>query len=122
MASLSQKAVRKQPKTSKTSQTETEAEAETKPEAETESETEPKSETDALNAQDGQAGLTGDFLIVDDVIHYLNQKAGTHFRATAKSAREYIGALLKDGYTAQDMKKAIQSLDGAQYGFQMAVW
>ena len=29
---------------------------------------------------------------------------------------------LKQVTITQDMKKAIQSLDGAQYGFQMAVW
>lgn len=64
---------------------------------------------DALNAQDGQAGLTTDILIVDEVIGYLNQQAGTHFRSTAKSAQQCIGALLKDGYTAEDMKKAVDN-------------
>ena len=103
----------KQPKTSKTSQYEDEDENEDKYEDKNENKYENKYDDEendnALNAQDGQAGLTGDFLIVDDVINYLNQKAGTHFRATAKSARECIGALLKDGYTAQDMKKAIDN-------------
>ena len=98
-------------KTSKTSQYEDEDENEDKDEDENEDKDEDENEdnNDALNARDGQAGLTGDFLIVDEVIDYLNRKAGTRFRATAKSARDCIGALLKDGYTAQDMKKAVDN-------------
>ena len=95
----------KQPNASKTSQ----AESETETEAESETETYTETETEAHSAPSCQAGLTGDILIVDEIIDYLNRKAGTHFRATAKSAQRCITALLNDGYTADDLKKAVDN-------------
>ena len=43
------------------------------------------------------------------VIDYLNKKASTNYRATTKNTQSFINARVKEGYTAEDFKKVIDS-------------
>ena len=43
------------------------------------------------------------------VIDYLNKKANTNYRASAKNTQSFINARLKEGYTVEDFKKVIDS-------------
>lgn len=44
-----------------------------------------------------------------EIIDYLNAKAGTSYKATAKLTQEHINARLNDGFTVADFKKAIDN-------------
>ncbi len=44
---------------------------------------------------------------VNEVIEYLNEKAGTRYRASAVGTRRCIAALLDEGYTTDDMKRVV---------------
>lgn len=41
------------------------------------------------------------------ILDYLNQKAGTAYKATSKATQSHIKARLKDGYTVEDFKTVI---------------
>lgn len=43
------------------------------------------------------------------VIDYLNKKASTNYRASTKNTQSFINARVKEGYTAEDFKKVIDS-------------
>ena len=43
------------------------------------------------------------------VIDYLNKKANTNYRPTTKNTQSFINARVKEGYTAEDFKKVIDS-------------
>lgn len=45
--------------------------------------------------------------IYNDVISYLNEKAGTNFRASSKSTQSHINARIKEKYTLDDFKTVI---------------
>lgn len=47
--------------------------------------------------------------IVKEVIDYLNQKAGTKYRATTAATKRLVGARLKEGFTVDDCKKVIDN-------------
>lgn len=42
-----------------------------------------------------------------EIVDFLNQKAGTSFRATAKHTRRLLADLFRQGYTADDVKRVI---------------
>ena len=46
---------------------------------------------------------------VVEVIDYLNQKAGTKYRATTAATKRLVGARLKEGFTVDDFKKVIDN-------------
>ena len=46
---------------------------------------------------------------VDEVVDYLNQRAGTRYRSSAGGTRRLIAALLNEGYDTADMKRVIDS-------------
>lgn len=46
---------------------------------------------------------------VKEVIDYLNQKAGTKYRATTAATKRLVGARLKEGFTVDDCKKVIDN-------------
>lgn len=46
---------------------------------------------------------------VKKVIDYLNQKAGTKYRATTAATKRLVGARLKEGFTVDDCKKVIDN-------------
>ena len=48
-------------------------------------------------------------LEVVEVIDYLNQKAGTKYRATTAATKRLVGARLKEGFTVDDFKKVIDN-------------
>jgi len=53
-----------------------------------------------------------DSLYIDErkqIIDYLNQKAGTHYRANTKNTQKHIIARLKEGFTVDDFKKVIDN-------------
>lgn len=43
----------------------------------------------------------------EEIISYLNEKTGKHYRANSKSTVRHINGRLKDGYTVDDFKKII---------------
>lgn len=43
----------------------------------------------------------------EEVVDYLNQRAGTHYRLTTASTRKLVKARLKEGFTVKDMKLVI---------------
>ena len=47
--------------------------------------------------------------VVKEVIDYLNQKAGTKYRATTAATKRLVGARLKEGFTVDDCKKVIDN-------------
>lgn len=46
---------------------------------------------------------------VNEVIDYLNQKAGTKYRSTTAATKRLVGARLKEGFTVDDCKKVIDN-------------
>lgn len=44
---------------------------------------------------------------VTEIIEYLNQKAGTHYKPNSKTARKHIVERLNEGFTVAEFKKAI---------------
>lgn len=42
-----------------------------------------------------------------EVLGYLNERAGTNFRETAKRTREHVGARLREGYTVDQLKAVV---------------
>lgn len=48
-------------------------------------------------------------LEVVKVIDYLNQKAGTKYRATTAATKRLVGARIKEGFTVDDCKKVIDN-------------
>lgn len=43
----------------------------------------------------------------EEVINHLNQRAGTHYKATTANTRKLVKARLKEGFTIEDMKLVI---------------
>ena len=58
---------------------------------------------------EGRAGSTLCLSEVGEVIDYLNEKTGAHFRATSVGTRALIAQLLEQGYTVADMKRVVDS-------------
>lgn len=48
-----------------------------------------------------------DKVIYVEIIDYLNQKAGTRYRATTSSTRKHIKARIDEGFTVEDFKSVI---------------
>lgn len=44
---------------------------------------------------------------IAEIVRYLNEKAGSNFRASTANTRKQIGARLKDGFTVDDCKRVI---------------
>lgn len=55
-----------------------------------------------------------------EIISYLNEKAGTSYRATTKATQEHINARLKDKFTVEDFKKVIDKKCKDWKGTKMA--
>jgi uncharacterized phage protein (TIGR02220 family) len=43
----------------------------------------------------------------DEIINYLNEKTGQHYKSTTEATRKSINGRLKEGYTVDDFKKVI---------------
>lgn len=48
-------------------------------------------------------------IVYSDIINYLNEKAGTNFKASSLKTRDFINARLNEKFTVDDFKKVIQS-------------
>ena len=47
--------------------------------------------------------------ILSSILDYLNEKAGTKYRASSKNTQKHIHARLSEGYTLEDFKKVIDN-------------
>lgn len=54
-----------------------------------------------------------------EVIDYLNQRTGKHFRPENKTTRRHINARIKDGYSLEDLKRVIDLKAGEWMGTEM---
>ena len=54
-----------------------------------------------------------------EVIDYLNQRTGKHFRPENKTTRRHINARIKDGYCLEDLKRVIDLKAGEWMGTEM---
>ena len=55
-----------------------------------------------------------------EIISYLNDHAGTRYRANAVQTKKHINARLEDGYTVEDFKKVIDVKCAEWLGTDMA--
>ena len=55
----------------------------------------------------------------EDIIDYLNQKAGTHYRYSSADTKKHIKARLNDGYTLDDFKAVINKKVSEWKGTEM---
>lgn len=46
---------------------------------------------------------------ISDIISYLNDKAGTHYRTSSEATKKHIHARLSEGYTVEDFHKVIDN-------------
>lgn len=46
---------------------------------------------------------------IEEIVSYLNLKAGTHYKPTTKATQRHIRARLNEGYTTDDFKRVIDS-------------
>ena len=44
---------------------------------------------------------------IKDIVEYLNEKTGSHFRWQSKDTQRHINARIKEGYTLDDFKKVV---------------
>ena len=56
------------------------------------------------NTKQGKTTPTVQTKIIEEIINYLNEKAGTKYKSTSKDTIKHINARLKEGYTVQDFK------------------
>lgn len=59
------------------------------------------------NASEGHPTPDGTKHLRQQVIDYLNQRAGTHYRADSANARKHIDARIHEGYTLEDFRHVI---------------
>ena len=59
------------------------------------------------NVKQGKTTPTVQTKIIEEIINYLNEKAGTKYKSTSKDTIKHINARLKEGYTVQDFKYVI---------------
>lgn len=55
----------------------------------------------------------------EDIIAYLNQKAGTHYRHTSEDSRKHIRARINEGYVVADFHKVIDKKTAEWKGGEM---
>ena len=59
------------------------------------------------NAKQGKVTPTAQTKIIEEIINYLNEKAGTRYKSTSKDTIKHITARLKEGYTVEHFKYVI---------------
>ena len=60
--------------------------------------------------------------IIEEIINYLNEKAGTKYKSTSKDTIKHINARLKEGYTVQDFKYVIDVKVAEWQGTKMEMY
>ena len=76
--------------------------------------------TDIEEEREEELELEKDTLIYTSVIDYLNQKAGTNYRASSKKTRSLIHARVKEGFKLDDFKVVIDKKCAEWLGNDMA--
>lgn len=76
--------------------------------------------TDKEEDKERELELERDNYIYTSVIDYLNQKAGTNYRASSKKTRSLIHARMKEGFTLDDFKAVIDKKCAEWLGNDMA--
>ena len=60
--------------------------------------------------------------IIEEIINYLNEKAGTKYKSTSKDTIKHINARLKEGYTIEDFKYVIDVKVAEWQGTKMEMY
>ena len=47
---------------------------------------------------------------IKDIVEYLNQKTGQHFRSSTKATQQHINARLAEGFTIEDCKRVVDNM------------
>ena len=84
---------------------------------------EPKKKEEIRNKKDNKDILSGKpdpAYQYEEIIEYLNQKAGTSFRSRSTDSRKHIHARLDEGFTLQDFKIVIDKKVAEWKGTDMA--
>ena len=60
--------------------------------------------------------------IIEEIINYLNEKAGTKYKSTSKDTIKHINSRLKAGYTVEDFKYVIDVKVAEWQGTKMEMY
>lgn len=74
------------------------------------------------NTKQGKTIPTVQTKIIEEIINYLNEKAGTKYKSTSKDTIKHINARLKEGYTVQDFKYVIDVKVAEWQGTKMEMY
>lgn len=74
------------------------------------------------NTKQGKTAPTVQTKIIEEIINYLNEKAGTKYKSTSKDTIKHINARLKEGYTVQDFKYVIDVKVAEWQGTKMEMY
>lgn len=68
-----------------------------------------------LQVQNASSKKTVSNAVYAEIVNYLNEKQGTHFKSNNKATQSFINARFKEGFTLEDFKKVIDN-KVAQWG------
>lgn len=74
------------------------------------------------NTKQGKTTPTVQTKIIEEIINYLNEKAGTKYKSTSKDTIKHINARLKEGYTVKDFKYVIDVKVAEWQGTKMEMY
>ena len=74
------------------------------------------------NTKQGKTTPTVQTKIIEEIIDYLNEKAGTKYKSTSKDTIKHINARLKEGYTVKDFKYVIDVKVAEWQGTKMEMY
>ena len=74
------------------------------------------------NTKQGKTTPTVQTKIIEEIINYLNEKAGTKYKSTSKDTIKHINARLKEGDTGQDFKYVIDVKVAEWQGTKMEMY
>ena len=74
------------------------------------------------NTKQGKTTPTVQTKIIEEIINYLNEKAGTKYKSTSKDTIKHINARLKEGYTVQGFKYVIDVKVAEWQGTKMEMY
>lgn len=72
-----------------------------------ENENKDKDEENIHNERQSRSGAQAHSACVEEIVEYLNEKAGTQYKATTKATRDKIVARLNEGFTVDDFRTVI---------------
>ena len=74
------------------------------------------------NTKQGKTTPTVQTKIIEEIINYLNEKAGTKYKSTSKDTIKHINSRLKEGYTVEDFKYVIDVKVAEWHGTKMEMY